>query len=213
MTNGGGAGVLAADRAGDLGIEVAVLAAATVERLNKLLPAYWSHGNPVDILGDAPPDTYREAVSACLADPDIDGVLALLTPQAMTKPADAAEAVVEAAKGSKKPLLACWMGESSVAEARTLLSASGIPDFPAPEQAVEAFAHLARHQLNQRLSLELPGPLSDLAAPDVTAARMIVEAALAEGREMLSDVESKAVLRAFHIPCAMTWRPTAPRRR
>ncbi len=210
VTNGGGAGVLAADRAGDLGIEVAGLAPETVERLDKLLPAYWSHGNPVDVLGDAAPATYREAVAACLADSGIDGVLALLTPQAMTRPEAAAEAILEAAKGSKKPLLACWMGETSVAGARSLLSAGGIPDFPAPEQAVEAFAHLARHQLNQRLALELPGPLSGLAAPDVAGATMIVEAALAEGREMLSDVESKAVLRAFHIPCAMTMEADSP---
>ncbi len=212
ITNGGGAGVLAADRAGDLGVEIASLADATVERLGKALPPYWSHGNPVDILGDAAPDAFRETVAACLADRGIDGALVLLTPQAMTRPEDAARAVIEAAEGQKKPVLACWMGESSVAGARHMLSEAGIPDFHTPERAVEAFAHLARHALNQRLALELPGPLSELKAPDVEGATMIVEGALAEGREMLSDIESKAVLRAFHVPCAMTLEADSPAR-
>lgn len=212
VTNGGGAGVLAADRAGDLGVEVAALSDNTLERLDKALPSYWSHANPVDILGDAAPEAYREAVSACVADKGIDGVLALLTPQAMSRPEDAAGAVIEAAKRQKKPVLACWMGESSVAGARRSLSEAGIPDFHTPERAVEAFAHLARHHLNQRLALELPGPFSELPAADAEGAAMIIEAALAEGREMLSDIESKAVLRAFHIPCAMTIEADSPAR-
>jgi acetyltransferase len=210
VTNGGGAGVLAADRAGDLGVEVAALSEETVARLDRLLPPYWSHGNPVDILGDAGPEAYREAVAACLADRGIDGALVLLTPQAMTQPEEAARAVRDAARGQRKPVLACWMGETSVARARTVLSEAGIPDFTTPERAVEAFAHLARHNLNQRLALELPAPLSDLPAPDAEGAAMIIEAALAEGREMLSDIESKAVLRAFHIPCAMTIEADSP---
>lgn len=204
ITNGGGAGVLAADRAEDLGVAVTALSEATMGRLDKALPPYWSHGNPVDILGDAAPEAYREAVAACLEDRNVDGVLVLLTPQAMTRPEDAARAVLEAASGRKKPVLACWMGEASVAAAREILSETGIPDFHTPERAVEAFAHLARHALNQRLALELPAPLSDTHPPDVEGATMIVEAALAEGRTMLSDIESKAVLRAFHIPAAMT---------
>jgi len=211
VTNGGGAGVLAADRAGDLGVEVASPSPEPIAALDRLLPEYWSHGNPVDILGDAGPEAYGEAVSACLKDPGFDGVLVMLTPQAMTSPTDAAQAVLDAAKGeTRKPVLACWMGETSVGEGRNLLSSSGIPDFVAPDQAVEAFAHLARHNLNQRLALELPGPLSDLPQPDAAGAVMIIEAALAAGREMLSDLESKAVLRAFHVPCAITVAADSP---
>jgi acetyltransferase len=211
VTNGGGAGVLAADRAEDLGIQIAALAPETIESLDKLLPPYWSHGNPVDILGDAAPEAFGGAIAACLSDHDVDGVLVMLTPQAVTRPTEAAQAVLDAAAGeTRKPLLACWMGETSVVEARNLLSANGIPDFTTPERAVEAFSHLARHNLNQRLALETPGPLSDLSPPDVEGAAMIIEAALAEGREMLSDLESKAVLRAFHIPCAMTLEADGP---
>jgi acetyltransferase len=211
VTNGGGAGVLAADRAEDIGVQIAALAPATLASLDKLLPPYWSRANPIDLLGDAAPGAYREAVAACLRDRDIDGVLVMLTPQAVTRPTEAARAVLDATTGeTRKPVLACWMGEASVAEARGLLSANGIPDFTTPERAVEAFSYLARHNLNQRLALETPGPLSDLPPPDVRGAAMIIEAALAEGREMLSDLESKAVLHAFHIPCAVTLDADSP---
>lgn len=201
VTNGGGAGVLAADRTGDLHLDLATPSDDTLKALDATLPAYWSKGNPVDILGDAPPEHFGAAVSACLADPQFDGVLVMLTPQAMTDARAAAEAVIDAVPdGNRKPVLACWMGESSVDEARRLLSASGIPDFHTPERAVEAFSYLARHQRNRELALQTPGPLSDFAAPDIEKARTIVDAALADGRTMLSDIESKAVMQAFHIP-------------
>ncbi len=205
ITNGGGAGVLAADRACDLGLELPPPGPDTIAALDAILPAYWSKGNPVDILGDAGAEPYGAAVAACLKDAAFDGVLVMLTPQAMTRPEDAATAVLKAVEaGENKPVLACWMGETSVAGARKMLSASGMADFSDPEHAVEAFSYLARHTLNRKLALETPGPLSDLEAPDVLGARMIIEAALADGRSMLSDVEAKAVLRAFRVPTNTT---------
>ncbi len=209
VTNGGGAGVLAADRAGDLNIDLPPPSSATIAALNEVLPPFWSKSNPIDILGDAQPSAYGAAVAAGLADPAFDGLLVMLTPQAMTDPRAAAEAVLESIPArNRKPLLVCWMGETSVAEARTLLSANGIPDFTTPEPAIEAFSHLARFERNQRLALETPGPLSELDPPDVEGARLIISSALAERREMLSDIESKAVLRAFHIPCNTTLEAT-----
>jgi len=205
ITNGGGAGVLAADRAGDLQLDLPAPSEATIQALNAFLPAYWSKSNPVDILGDAPPETYREAVRLCAQDDNFDGLLVMLTPQAMTQATDAAAKVVEALpSASGKPVLACWMGETSVADARNLLSRNRIPDFTTPERAVEAFSYLAKHELHRRLALETPGPLSDLTPPDIDGARMILTAALAEGRTVLSDIESKAILRAFRIPCNTT---------
>ncbi|MHA6325882.1 bifunctional acetate--CoA ligase family protein/GNAT family N-acetyltransferase [Roseivivax sp. CAU 1753] len=204
VTNGGGAGVLAADRVGDLGIALPQPGAATLAELDALLPPFWSHGNPVDILGDATPDAYRVAVKAMLAEPSTDGVLVMLTPQAVTNATEAAQAVLDAAQGSKKPILTCWMGESSVTEARHLLSAAGIPDFTTPERAVEAFSFLAQHRRNRTLALETPGPLSGARPPDIDGARTILATALSDGREMLSDIESKAVLTAFHIPVTAT---------
>ena len=205
VTNGGGAGVLAADRAGDLNVEVADLSDTTLAQLDKILPPYWSRGNPVDILGDAGAKKYAAAVTACLEDRNLDGVLVMLTPQAMTDAKAAAKAVVGAVpKRNRKPVLACWMGESSVAEARQILSAAGIPDFITPERAVEGFSYLAQHYRHQKLALEVPGPLTDQSVPDVTGARMIIDTALRDGRKMLNDIESKAILRSFHIPTNMT---------
>lgn len=205
VTNGGGAGVLAADRAGDLHIELPQPYATTLAALDAVLPAYWSHGNPVDVLGDASATTYAKAVEACLRDPQFDGLLVALTPQAMTDPKAVAMALVEAIPGdNRKPVLACWMGESSVAEARAMLSSRGISDFTTPERAVEAFSYLARHWLNQKMAIETPGPLSDDTPPDVQGATLIIDGALAQGRAMLSGIESKAVLRAFRIPVNVT---------
>ncbi len=206
VTNGGGVGVLATDRAEDLGIALTELEPKTIATLDALLPPYWSHGNPVDILGDASAETYSAAVAACLDDKNVDGLIVMLTPQAMTGPDDAARAIVEAAKtNTSKPILACFMGESSVAGARAYLSENGIADFTTPERAVEAFSYLARHRLNQELLLQTPGPFSDdRKPPDVEGARMIIEAALADGRTQLSDIESKAVLSAFGIHCSQT---------
>jgi len=205
VTNGGGAGVLAADRAGDMSVELPAPSDKTIAALDKTLPRYWSRSNPIDILGDAAPEKYAAAVTTALADPNFDGVLAMLTPQAMTEATEAAQAVIDAIpRGNRKPVLACWMGEMSVAEGRKLFSQKHIPDFTTPERAVEAFSYLAEHHRNRILALETPGPLADDRPPDLAGARMIIAAALAEGRSMLSDLESKAILRAFHIPVNVT---------
>jgi len=135
----------------------------------------------------------------------------MLTPQAMTDPEEAGRRVIAASEAHKeKPVLACWMGQTAVAAARQLLSGMGIPDFTIPERAVEAFSYLARHELNQRLSLEMPGPQIFSDGHDVTGARVIIEAALAEGRSMRSDIESKAVLSAFGIETGTTLEAESP---
>ena len=204
VTNGGGPGVMAADRAADLGIPLAQFTQPTIEALKRSLPESWSHGNPIDLIGDAHPERYRTAVAACLADEQVDGVLAMLAPQAMTAPADAARAVIEAAKGSSKPVLACWMGEEQTAEARRLLGEARIPVFRTPDPAVQMFGHLSSFYRNQRALLQTPGPLAAQGVPDLEGARLIVEAALAERRALLSEMESKALLAAFRIPIAHT---------
>jgi len=204
VTNGGGPGVMATDRAADLGIPLAELSAATMERLNEVLPPTWSHANPVDVIGDATPERYRQAVEACLVDKGVNGVLVILTPQAMTDPTGVAEAVIGLSEKNKKPLLTCWMGETQVEEARDKLVAAGMPTFNTPETALEAFSYLTAHYQNQKLLLQTPGTMSQHEAPDVDGARLIIEGALSEGRKVLSETESKAVLEAFHIPTART---------
>jgi acetyltransferase len=206
VTNGGGPGVMAADRAADLGIPLASLSADTIAALKRSLPSTWSHGNPVDLIGDAGPERYRAAVAACLADPGVDGVLTILTPQAITDPLPTARSVIEAAAGSSKPLLACWMGAEQVAPARRALAAARIPTFSTPEPAVEMFAHVSSYYQNQRLLMQTPGPRALPTVPDLQGARLIVETALMEHRRTLSEMESKAVLAAFGIPIARALR-------
>jgi acetyltransferase len=200
ITNGGGPGVMATDRAIDLGLAVPELDPATVARLDRALPPQWSRGNPVNILAEAPPERYRAAVEACLADACMDGLLVMLTPQAMTRPLEAAQAVIAACAGADKPVLACWMGEAQVAQARAAFAQATVPEFPTPESCVEAFAYLAEYRRNQELLLQTPGPLAERSEPDIDGAQLIIDGAVSERRSVLTGLESKALLSAFGLP-------------
>jgi len=201
ITNGGGPGVMAADRATDQGIELSELAADTMTALNEVLPGVWSHNNPVDIIGDAPPERYEQALDICLADPGVDGAIVILTPQAMTRPTEVAEAVIKSAKKNKKPIMTSWMGGGQVEEARQLFNNAHVPSFRMLENAVDAFSYLARYNRNQRLLLQTPARLTrGQEPPDTEGARMIIEGVLTEQRNVLTEPESMAVLNAFRIP-------------
>ena len=204
VTNGGGPGVMATDRASDLGLTMATLSDSTIEYLNQYLPATWPHANPVDVIGDAQADRYLHAVKACLEDDNVDGVLAILTPQAMTKPLESAQVMIELSNTHSKPLLTCWMGDTQVAEARKAFASAHKPYFRTPEPAVEVFAHLSAYYRNQKLLMQMPGPFSHHIEPDVDSARLIIEGAMQEHRKVLTEMESKALLSAFHIPVAKT---------
>ena len=207
ITNAGGPGVLAADRAADpdLEVELAQLAPATVAALQAALPAHWSHGNPVDLIGDADAARYEAAVSACLADAGVDGLLVMLTPQAMTDPTRIAEALAGRARDAGKPLLACWMGEASVSAGRALLQRAGIPVFDTPEPAVEWFSHLGACFRSLQASPELAVEVPAWAPPDLDGARRIVADALRAGRSPLGSAESRRLLACFGIPVAASF--------
>jgi acetyltransferase len=200
ITNGGGPGVMATDRAADLGVEVAALSRETLATLERNLPPHWSHGDPIDILGDATDERYAMATEACLNDPDIDGVLVMLTPQAMTDPETCASAVIQAREKKDKLVLACWMGDRHVRGANELFAKHRIPSFSNPESSVEAFAFLANYYRNQQLLVQVPGSLSQRSKPDIEGARLIIDSALAEQRSQLTPLEAKALLHAFAIP-------------
>ncbi len=200
VTNGGGPGIMATDRALDLGIGLAQLSDESLRALAAKMPAHWSPANPVDVLGDAPPDHFECAVSACLRDSGVDGVLVLLTPQAMTRPLEVAERVAALAAYPRKPVLTSWMGLDQVESSRQLFAQRGIPTFTSPEAAVEAFAYLVAYHRNQQLLLQVPGPLRATSEPDIDGARMIIESALEGQRKLLNRVEANAVLSAFGIP-------------
>jgi len=214
VTNGGGPAVMAADRAADLGLTMAVLSESTVEYLNEHLPSNWPHCNPVDIIGDAQSDRYYHAVTACLNDENVDGVLAILTPQAMTKPLESAQVLIDIGSANSthhsKPLLACWMGETQVLESRKLFTKAHRPHFRTPEVAVEVFSHLYDYYRNQKMLMQMPGPLSHHIEPDVESARLIIESAMQDRRRILTEMESKALLSAFHIPVAHTMVARSP---
>ena len=203
ITNGGGPGAMAADHANDIGIPLASLAPETIAQLHEFLPPHWSRDNPVDIIGDADPKRFEQALSICLADKGVDGALVILTPQAMSDPTQAARVVTEVARKSRKPVVTCWMGGEQVEEGRLLLRSAGIPWFRTPEPAVEMFSHISSYYRNQKLMMQVPGSITDTHdEPQLDSARLVIESALLEGRTNLNEMESKALLASFHIPIA-----------
>jgi acetyltransferase len=199
ITNAGGPGVMAADHAASAGVHLSELDAKTVSTLDACLPAHWSRQNPVDVLGDATPERYGEAVRECALDPNVDGLLVVLTPQAMTAPTECAQAVLDAPR-AEKPLVTCWMGGQLVSGGRELFRRNGVPHFNTPESSVDAFAFLWAYHQNQRLLQEVSSPLPYEPSYDVAGARAILESALGKGRKLLSSLEAKALLNAFGIP-------------
>jgi acetyltransferase len=201
ITNGGGPGVMAADRLCDRRVELASIEGETLSKLDQVLPAVWSRGNPVDIIGDATPERYQKALDICLADPDIDGALVLLTPQAMTRPAEVARTVIESAAKSDKLVMTTWLGGPQVHEARELFREARVPSFITLENAVDAFSYVAAYHRNQRLLLQTPARQTrGQRAPDREGAKLIVEGVLNEQRDVLTEPESMAVMTAFNIP-------------
>jgi acetyltransferase len=203
VTNGGGPGVVAADSAADNEVPLAELSKESIEKLNRLLPAQWSHGNPIDIIGDAPAQRFADAAAAALADPGVDALLAMYSPVAVTEPEAAALALAHAARGSRKPVFAAWLGDINPGRSRASLDAQGIPNFHTPENAVEAFALLCAHQRNREQLMQAPAALAaeiDQPRPDLDAAARIFDTARAAGRALLDQDEARTLLAAFGLP-------------
>lgn len=206
VTNGGGPGVVAADSATENGVPLASFSSQTISSLDGKLPPQWSHGNPIDIIGDAPPQRFHDATAAALADPGVDAVLAMYSPVAVTEPAEAARAVAEAAAGSQKAVLAAWLGDINPNESRAYLDERGIPNFYTPENAVEALGFVRTYRRNQAQLLEVPAAgLSPFEGRvDLERAAALRAGALAEKRTTLSEHETKALLAAFGMPVPRT---------
>lgn len=209
LTNGGGAGVLAADAAAAQGVPLAELGGALRQELDAVLPANWSHGNPVDIIGDAPAQRYVDALNALARHPQDSGTLLFIhAPTAIVPASDIARALVPAAHPPGRgplPLVATWMGGAAVAEARELFVDAGIACYDMPEQAVAAIGMLHAYARNQaELAEAPPASPADGPAPDAAAVRRLVAAVLAEGREWLTEPEAKAVCAAYGIPVVAT---------
>ena len=206
LTNAGGPAVIATDALIAVGGELTTLSPDSLNALNRFLPAHWSGGNPIDILGDADPERYQRAAEIALADPNSDGLLVILAPQGMTNPADVAERLKPHAHAHGKPLLASWMGGTSVAGGEAVLNTAGIPTFAYPDTATRIFTLMWRYAYNLRGIYETPvladGPQEESEAR--SKIRTIIEAARSRGRTLLTEYESKQILTLCGIPAVET---------
>ncbi|WPG41363.1 GNAT family N-acetyltransferase [Variovorax sp. EBFNA2] len=203
MTNGGGAGVMAADAAAREGVTLADPVADLKSRLDAVLPSHWSHANPIDIIGDAPVERYAQTLSALLADDSAGAVLFMHAPTAIVRAEDIARACLPLVRGHASRVMSSWLGDDAVAQARKLFEEAGVADYATPEEAVHAFAMLQTYRRNQEILMETPNAARN-AAPDSAVLRATLDAALADGREWLGEQEAKALLQAYGIETVPT---------
>lgn len=206
VTNGGGAGVMAADAAAQAGLALAPLTAPTLQALDAHLPAHWSHANPVDIIGDAPAERYVQTLKTLLAAPSSGTVLFMHAPTAIVPSQDIAQALLPLVKEHPGRVLSCWLGDAAVKDARQAFQAAGVPCYDTPEDAVQAFSRLVTYRQNQQQLMEAPpvGQPQPLLGLDMAAIRGLVDKVLAEGRELLNEPEAKDLLAACGIPVVAT---------
>ena len=204
VTNAGGPGVMATDALLERKGVLAELSEESIEKLNKHLPSEWSHANPVDVLGDASPNRFASALEIVSADPGVDGVLVILSPQALTDRVGAAKAVIGLVKRLSKPVLAAWMGGRRVREGIEQLTSAGIPTYSSPEKGVRAFMHLVTYGRNRETLYETPREIPMEFPLDREKLRAVFDAILSEGHDVLSETTSKALLKAYEIPVTQT---------
>ena len=201
VSNGGGPAVMATDALVEGGGELAVLAEQTLRALDALLPATWSRANPVDIVGDAPPQRYVGVIESVLADPKVDALLLIHAPTALASTAEVASLCAPLLEKLSRPAFACWLGGEGVRVAGS--GGSAVPGYATPEEAVEAFMHVVRYHQVQALLLETPRSLEGR-PPDTQTVRAIASRALAAGRTTLTEPEAKELLTAYGIAVVET---------
>jgi acetyltransferase len=200
VTNAGGPAVLAADAIIDHGGELAEISEKTLQTLNANLPPFWSHGNPVDVLGDADVKRYELAVGACMSDQNVDGLLVIYTPQGVTPPTEVAQAITKLAANRRKPLLTVWMGENSVREARQIFHRNNIPTYSTPEEAIKTYTYMYRYRRNLDLLYETPHELPVDLAPPKNHLKIVLQKAKESGRTALTQADVDRFLDAYDIP-------------
>jgi acetyltransferase len=205
LTNGGGAGVLATDALIAAGGQLAPLSEDTITELSRVLPLTWSHGNPVDIIGDASGKRYAEAVAALIRDRNLDAILVLNCPTALAEPEEAAAAVIDVVASAEpgslrgRNVFTAWLGEYSAHAARQRFAEARIATYETPDSAVAAFMHRVSYRRVQELLMETPPARADAFEPNADAARHVITTALANGKSWLDPTEAGAVLRAYGI--------------
>jgi acetyltransferase len=206
LTNGGGAGVLACDALAPGGGTLATLSPGTLAALGACLPRTWSHGNPVDVIGDAPVERYRDALRILLAAGEVDAVLFMHAPTALVPAADIAGACLPLVGETAKPVLSCWLGDGAVSSARSLFAGAGVPSFSTPERAVAAWLQLLDYRRNQESLQQLPLASGDDFVPERARAMAVLEQAVTDRREWLDAAQAQQVLEAYGIPGVRTLR-------
>ena len=202
LTNGGGPGVMATDTLARYGQEPAPLDPETMQALDALLPPFWSRGNPIDILGDASAERFGRALSICFDSQNLDGVLVILAPQALTAPLAVAQTLAAAVKERRYPVFTCWMGGKSIAKAVDVLNEAGIPTYDTPERAVRAFLYMVDYARNLETLLEIPPKITRHLVFDQEKARQLLSAAPAQ--RFMPETESKEMLTAYGLPVIRT---------
>jgi acetyltransferase len=201
VTNAGGPSVLAADSVVSHGGQLAQMSEESMKILNGALPPYWSRGNPLDILGDADVARYELAVKTCIADPNVDGLLVIYTPQGTTQPTPLAEAVTKIAADRRKPMLTVWMGESSVRESRAIFHKNDIPTYSTPEEAVKTYSYMYQYRRNLDQLYQTPQELNVDFLPPKSHLKVMIRKA-AKTRRALTQPEVDRFLDAYAIPRA-----------
>jgi acetyltransferase len=205
ITNAGGFGVMATDALIDLGGELAKISDKSIAELDRSLPSFWSKGNPIDILGDADEKRYANAIKACIDDPEVDGILAIYSPQAVAKSDKVAETVVEVAKGSWKPIVTAWVGGENVQKGREVFYRNNIPIYETPEDAVKTYLNMYKYYRNLELLYETPAELPLKEAPPKYHLKALIRRVVKEGRTVLSEEESKDFLSDYGIPIILPY--------
>jgi acetyltransferase len=207
ITNAGGPGIMATDALIGKGGKLAKLNQKTFDVLDKALPPFWSHGNPIDVLGDAKADRYKAAVEACLNDDNIDGILIIFTQQAVSEPIEIAKTTVELVKSKtyqNKTILTSFMGYGPVEEANHILNSNNIPTYSTPEQAIKTYLYMYQYQRNLEMIYETPEELPIDATPPKRPIMVILRNAALENRELLTEDEAKKLLYYYNFPIATT---------
>jgi len=200
VTNAGGPGVIATDHLVERGGKLAQLGDETMKKLNEILPGAWSHSNPVDVLGDADEERYKLATQICMEDPGVDGLLVLLTPQAMTNAAEVARNLVSMPTRHRKTLLTSFMGEDDVNTGVEILEQGNIPAFNAPEAAVDCFMNMYSYSRNLKLLYETPKSIPHEFSPRTEENRKLIEKVTSENRSTLTQAEAREFLGNYDIP-------------
>jgi len=200
ISNAGGPCVMALDALSDYGMEPATLRRETINKLDEILPGYWSHSNPVDISDDASPDHYQKAVEICLNASEVNGLLIMLAPQVMVDPAEVAKRVTGIIKSRRFPVITSWIGGPDVGKGREIFNQAGVPTFDTPERAVRAFMNLYNYSRNNEMLQEIPSKLPRKLEFNHEKAQTLIQEGLSRENPVLTELEANELLSAYGIP-------------